>query len=175
LDIYLFKKIILYNFYLIIIKKLNTINLALTGLIFVSFPLNFSANACLAIIYFCLIRLLHKKHEVEGKIFNTQIGKIYLAKNLKDVVLYFPSGDCYKTFDIKSFHLVSEQTFETNINIYAFPISHTRYNEYEPLYIPYNLKIYDREIFCAIFRGYPMKVQLKKEKNGYSEAEIGTS
>ncbi len=161
-----------FKFYL---KKWNVINLVLVGFILSSFPLNLAANICLTGIFVYLMKFFKNKHAIEVRIFNTQIGKIYLAKNMKDVVLYFPFEDSYKTFDIKSFHLVNEETFERNINIYALPISHTRYNEYSPLYLPCNLEIYDREIFCSIFRGYPLQIKLNKEKITYSVGEIQTT
>jgi hypothetical protein len=156
-------------------RKLNKINLLFTGFLIVCCPMNLTSNIILAFLFYVINRILRKKNEVRSSVFPTMVSKIYLAENLKDVVVYFPYSDSYKTFDIKYFYLFSEQTFENYINFYAFPVGHTKYNEYSPLFVPHNLKIFDREIFCAIFRGYPLKIKEKKQNCGFIEAKVGTN
>jgi hypothetical protein len=135
-----------------------------------TYPINFKMNALM--IFICasgIIQLVkYKNNHIINKISQSMISKIYLSENLKDVVVQFVYPRSNVAFDIKSFYMISKENFENNLNPVAFPVGHSKTNEYQPMFVPYDLQIYDRELFCAIFRGY----LIKNNEKVYSECYI---
>lgn len=136
-----------------------------------TYPINFKRNTLMIIICaWGVIQLVkYKNNLVINKLSQSMISKIYLSENLKDVVVQFVYPRSNVVFDIKSFYMINRENLENNLNTVAFPVGHTKTNEYQPLFVPFDLQIYDRELFCAIFRGYQIKTKDKTYDECYIE------
>ncbi len=90
------------------------------------------------------------------------VSKIFLFKDLKKVIFYL-NDSSFEIYDIKNFRPLNVEDYK-NVNDYEYiPIDYVKNKNIK--FIPHYMTIYDKEIFCAIFRGYPIKIELEGEVN----------
>ena len=100
---------------------------------------------------------------IKERVYFNVIKKMYLTKDMKHVIIQYRYNDAFKKYDLNSFHLLDEKSYNQNIHGTVFPIAISSLNNGGVKFIPYNIFIYDREIFSAICRGVSIKVESEED------------